>query len=153
MPQAQRRVLVVDDLPEIARFFEALGKRMAPFDVTVDTQTDGRRALDMIAKVRYDLVVSDFRLGEVDGLDVLTCARRASPKARRVLMTGYNEVPATMERILEARVDAYMQKPLQAQDVMLLLLELLTGNESTLNACRARARELESIGTREERMV
>lgn len=151
MPSVPRRVLVIDDLPEMRHFFEALGKRLARFDVVLETEADGTRAKERIAAGTYDLILSDFRMGAVDGLEVLAHARRESPKARRLLMTGYHEVPASMARILEARVDAYVQKPLRAQDVMLLLLDLLAGNEATIEACRARARELEAIGTREER--
>lgn len=151
MPLVPRRVLVVDDLPEMRRFFEALGKRMSRFDIALETEADGRRAKERIAAETFDLVLSDFRMGAVDGLDVLAHARRESPKARRLLMTAYHDVPASMARILDARVDGYVQKPLHAQDVMLLLLDLLAGNEATIEACRARARELEAIGTREER--
>lgn len=149
--EGAHRVLVVDDLQEITQFFAALARRMAPHGVEVETETDPRKALERIRSNGYALVVSDFRMREVDGLDVLKAAGEANPRGHRILMTGYNEIPAPMARIQEAQVDAYVQKPLRAQDLMLLILDFVHGNESTIAACRAKAREIELLGEREER--
>lgn len=145
-----RRVLVVDDLREIADFFDALSRRMAGHGVALTTETDSAKALEMLRRDRYDLVVSDFRMRDVDGVEVLKAAHAANPAGHRVLMTGYNEIPTPIARIREARVDAYLQKPLRSQDLMLLMLDLLNENEAVLDVCRQRARELESVGAREE---
>lgn len=146
----RREILVVDDLPEIGEFFRALMRRLREFDVHLTTEIDSERALRLVAENRYDLVVSDFRMRQVDGVQVLTQARQTNPNGRRILMTGYNEIPASVERIREASVDAYIQKPLKSQDLLLLIIDFLHGNPETLEACRAHARDLESMGSRED---
>lgn len=150
MGDPSRSVLVVDDLPEIADFFVALARRMSMQNVTLETETDPRRAIERIRGSHYDLVMSDFRMPHLDGIDVLKAALDRDPHGHRILMTGYNEIPTPVARIDEARVDAYVQKPLRVQDIMLLLLDFLHENEQAISVCRQKARELESLGRREE---
>jgi DNA-binding NtrC family response regulator len=145
-----RTVLVIDDLVEILRFFEALGQRLEPQGVRIVTESDPRRALERVRAEDYALVISDYRMREVDGLDVLKAARAARPEALRILMTGYNEINAPIARIREAQVDAYVQKPLRAQELSLLILDFLNRNEGTLRAFRKQARDLETMGAHEE---
>ncbi|HLE96102.1 MAG TPA: response regulator [Candidatus Thermoplasmatota archaeon] len=142
-----REVLVVDDMPEICDFLAALLGRARSLDVRVRTEINGARALDLVRTRPFDLVISDFRMREVDGIELLTAARLTHPQGLRVLMTGYNEIPATNDRIRQAKVDAYLQKPLRSQDLLLLVLELMTGNVDILASCRSQAREMETVGT------
>lgn len=145
-------VLVVDDLPEICGFFRGLMRQLKGFDVDLVTETDPVRAMALLGERRFDLVVSDFRMGAHDGAEVLARAHATNPTGVRVLMTGYNEVPTPLSRLQGARVDAYLQKPLRTQDLLLLLLHLVQRDLSTLDACRRNARELESLAQREEMM-
>lgn len=144
-----REVLVVDDLPEIGDFFRALMRRMREFDIKLTTEANSERALELVRANRYDLIISDFRMRQVDGIEVLTAARQQNADGLRVLMTGYNEIPTSMERIKEARIDAYVQKPLRSQDILLLIFDFLNGNRSAIDACRQEARELETMGSHE----
>lgn len=145
-----REVLVVDDLPEIGDFFRALMRRVKDFDIEITTEVKSQRALELVERTPFDLIISDFRMQQVDGIEVLTAARKRNPDGLRVLMTGYNEIPTSMDRIRGAKIDAYVQKPLRSHDVLLLIFDLLAGNQAALETCRAAARELEVVGSREE---
>lgn len=146
----KREVLVVDDVPEILELFQGLLRRVRKFDVSLAIEVNSARALDLVASKKFDLVVSDFRMRQVDGIEVLRAAREANPEGRRILMTGYNEVPASLERIQSAAVDAYVQKPLKSQDILILLNDFLEGNPEALAAARAQAREVESTAVAPE---
>ena len=145
-----REVLVVDDLPEITDFFRGLMRRLRDFEVHLATETDSQKALQLVRDRPFDLVVSDFRMRQVDGVEVLRAARERNPQGRRVLMTGYNEIPAPVDRIREASVDAYLQKPLKSQDLLLLIFDFLHENPQSLESCRRHARDLEHMAEREE---
>ena len=145
-----REVLVVDDLPEIGDFFKALIRRLREFDIHLHTEINSARALEMVRAKPFDLVVSDFRMRQVDGVEVLRAAYEKHPRGCRILMTGYNEIPASMERIREAYIDAYIQKPLKSQDLLLLIFDFLNGNKEAIEASRRYAREMEAMGAREE---
>ena len=145
-----REVLVVDDLPEIGDFFKALIRRLREFDIHLTTEVNSARALEMVRERPFDLVVSDFRMRQVDGIEVLRAAYEKNPKGLRILMTGYNEIPTSVERIRDARVDAYIQKPLKSQDLLLLIFDFLNGNKEAIESSRRYAREMETMGAREE---
>lgn len=151
--ERRREILVVDDLAEIGDFFRALMRRMKEFDIHLTTETDSERALDLVRANQYDLIISDFRMRQVDGVEVLSGARRAHPDGLRVLMTGYNEIPTSMERIRQAGIDAYVQKPLRSQDILLLIFDFLNRNAEALDVHRREARDLERMGAGEERQA
>lgn len=145
-----RHVLVVDDLPEIGDFFVRLMRHLKGFDIDLTTETDPERAIELLREKRFDLVVSDFRMKGHDGVDVLEAALASNPGAGRILMTGYNEIPAPVSRIRRARVDAYVQKPLRAQDLLLLIFNFLHHDPEAMEVCRRAAREMEDLGARED---
>lgn len=145
-----REVLVVDDLPEIGDFFKSLMRRLRDFDIHLVTEVNSARALEMVREKPFDLVVSDFRMRQVDGVEVLRAAFDKNPKGYRILMTGYNEIPTSVERIRDAKVDAYIQKPLKSQDLLILIFNFLNGNQETIDGCRRYAREMEELGAKEE---
>lgn len=149
---APKRILVVDDIPEICELFRSLHRRirLLPTEFTFDVNS--ARALNLVREAPYDLVISDFRMREVDGIEILQAARERNPQGRRILMTGYNEIPTSMERITAADIDAYVQKPLKTQEVLVLMLDMLTNNEEAISAYRRQAREIETLGSREETM-
>src|SRR5581483_1381816 len=146
-----REVLVVDDLPEIGQFFMGLLRHLKGFDIKLTTETDPERAIALLRERRFDLVVSDFRMKGRDGVDVLEAALASNPMAGRILMTGYNEIPAPVSRIRKARIDAYVQKPLRAQDLLLLIFNFLHHDAEAIEVCRRAAREMEALGDREDR--
>lgn len=150
VPPPAVRMLVVDDLPEICAFFRDVRRRIRTVDVDLVTETNSQRAIDQLRMGRFDLVVSDFRMREAHGIDVLRTARQANPVGHRILMTGYNEVPAPMDHIRDAAVDAYIQKPLDTQDLLLTLLSFLRGDASAIADFREHARELERVASQED---
>lgn len=146
------RALVVDDIPEICSMYRAIFRRIRGIDVELVVETDPEEAIRQIRESGpFDLVVSDFRMKGADGIDVLTAARERSPNGRRVLMTGYNEIPASIDRIRSARVDAYLQKPLKTQELLIMVSDLLAGDDAAIATYRSHAGELEEVAQREER--
>ena len=79
------RALVADDEPSGRKLLEAL---LTSLGARVDVADGGAAAVRMLEEGNYHLVVSDLQMPEVDGLEVLECARRRSPKATRVLVSG-----------------------------------------------------------------
>lgn len=146
----EKSVLFVDDVPEILHVLTAVAARVRPANLRVFAERDGARALDLVRSRPFDLVVSDFRMREVDGIEVLQAARRANPGGYRVLITGYNEIPTSIHRICDAGVDAYFQKPIHAQQLLLVLHDFLRVNAAAIAAWRAQARHLESLALLEE---
>ena len=90
------RLLIVDDEKNIRRsletFFQSCGHQ-------VQTAGDARAALDLLAASDgVDLVLTDFRMAEMNGLELLKEIKRSFPEASVVLMTAY----ATVENAVAA---------------------------------------------------
>lgn len=144
-----KRILVVDDLPEVVAMFKEASRRLRGLSVEMTTEVNSQRALELVKTHPFDLVVSDFRMSQVDGIELLTAARAADPRGYRILMTGYNEIPAGIDRIREANVDAYVQKPIRGAELVLLLTDFLQAKDVAIQEHRAAARELEEDAARD----
>lgn len=109
-----RSMLVVDDVPEICSFFERWCAIYRAHPIEVTTTGDPVEALALVSQRPFDVVISDFRMPHVSGVQVLAAARSLNPSGRRVLMTGYNEIPATAEEMAAAGLSARLRKPMFA---------------------------------------
>lgn len=82
------RVLLVDDNSHglIARksVLESLG-------LAVATAINGHEALDCLSRDEYQLMVTDYRMPEMDGIELIRLARQANPQLRVILLSGFVE--------------------------------------------------------------
>lgn len=101
------KVLVVDDEPLVRDFLvETLSRK----NLDVTPAEDGRKALQLLRDNEYDLVITDMKMPEVTGIDVLRKVKELSPRTVVVVITAY----ATVENAVEAmRLGAfnYLLKP------------------------------------------
>ncbi|HVL87148.1 MAG TPA: response regulator [Candidatus Thermoplasmatota archaeon] len=139
-----REALFVDDEPEICRFYERLLRHARHLPLRATIASDARQALALAHARPFDLVVSDFRMPGADGAAILTAARERNPGGRRVLVTGYNEIPAPLPRLREAGVEAYLQKPFDPVELFLIVVDFLEGRGRTIRTLAREAGELEA---------
>jgi DNA-binding NtrC family response regulator len=115
------RLLVVDDDAEsCAVVAEAL--RAEGYEV--DTALDGGSALDRAREGALDLVISDIRMPDLDGLTLLRRLREAGADTGVILMTAFGTVEAAMQAIKEGAYD-YVSKPLRLDEVLLTIRRAL----------------------------
>ena len=100
-------ILVVDDELLIRDllydFFTGQG-----WDIAV--AEDGEKALELIKTRKFDLVLSDIKMPEMDGLTLTNHVRQGNPELPVVLMTGYPSIESAVEA-LRHKVDDYVIKP------------------------------------------
>ncbi|MCL2700839.1 MAG: response regulator [Phycisphaerae bacterium] len=101
------RVLIVDDEPALrALLADALG----PGQYDLMFASNGREAMDLAAANSPDLIVTDLRLGDCTGLDVIDRLRQTRPNIPAVVITGHAD-PASLDQASSRRVDV-LDKPL-----------------------------------------
>lgn len=137
-----RRVLVVDDVAEIARVMRLAAQALARPRLEVAVAHSGEEALAALWRGRFDLVISDYRMPGVDGLEVLRVARLANPRGYRWLMTAYNEVPASPERVRAASLDALLHKPVPTDLFFRMLSGTFAGDARLIGRLREAASSL-----------
>jgi signal transduction histidine kinase len=113
MQIASRRILIVDDEPNVLRTLEAI---LREEDYSVDACGDGEQALQAIRERHYDLVLTDLKMPNVDGLAVLAEVRKRSPNTVTVMLTGYGSVDSAIEAVQLGAYE-YLVKPAEVPEL------------------------------------
>ena len=107
------RLLIVDDEKNIranlASFFESLGHE-------AETAESGRQARAMIEAAPFDLVLTDFRMAEMNGLELLSEIKRRRPESLVILMTAYGTVENAVAAMKAGAFD-YVTKPFSLEQI------------------------------------
>ncbi|MBK1717747.1 response regulator [Thiocystis violacea] len=118
--------MIVEDDPPTGALLMRMVKRTWS-DVSVILEADPRSALEHWRTVGADLILLDWGLPRMSGLDLLKQIRRSDKKAVCVMITAYSD----RDKVLAARacqVDAYITKPFDAKQVMASLSRIMTSH-------------------------
>jgi two-component system response regulator AtoC len=111
------RVLVVDDEPGLR---QSLGLLLADAGYEVVAEGDGQRALERALAEPFDLILSDVRMPEMDGLAFLRAYRSRGGTALVIMMSAYGGEEAALAAMKEGAYD-YIPKPFRPDEVVLTL--------------------------------
>jgi signal transduction histidine kinase len=106
-------LLVVDDEPDLVQSVQDLLRR----DYRVLGATRARQGLELMQTERVDIVMSDQRMPEMSGVEMLCQIREAYPDAVRLLITGYADLTAVIDAINQGNVYRYISKPFNHEDL------------------------------------
>ncbi|QSQ24648.1 sigma-54-dependent Fis family transcriptional regulator [Pyxidicoccus parkwayensis] len=109
------RILVVDDHEEMGQM---LRQPLEDAGYQVDLSTGGADAIAQLRARLYDVVLCDLRMEDVDGLDVLTAARKLDPELPVLLMTAFGAVETAVEAMKRGAYH-YVTKPFRLDEVLL----------------------------------
>src|SRR5438270_7431513 len=107
------RVLIVDDEESVTVTMAAI---LEMDGYSVATALRGVDALEQIEGEVFDLVLTDLRLDDFDGMDVLAAARRKSPDTVGIVLTGYASLESAVKALREGAYD-YMLKPADVEEL------------------------------------
>ena len=105
------RILVVDDERSMREMLAILLKREG-HEVTV--AENGHAAIELLNQRPFDLVVSDARMPDLDGLDVLRHARSVNPSIIAIMVTAYGS-PDLIRGVAQLGVNDYVEKPFNTE--------------------------------------
>jgi len=108
-------LLVVDDEPLGLKLIERTFAAEADMDVRVATSPV--RGLEIAERQELDLVISDQRMPQMDGLAFLARVRDRRPRAHRILLTAYPEMEVVLRAINEGLVYRFVLKPWDLDDM------------------------------------
>ena len=138
-------LLVVDDESEILQSLYRLFRK----DYEVHTAENAEQAMQIVDEQEIHLVISDMRMPEIDGSELLSRIKIASPNSIRILLTGYADLESTIRAINDAGVYSYVAKPWDNKELKLLVknalgyYQLQQDNQSLVNKLQLLNRSLE----------
>jgi len=118
-------ILIVDDeenmLKMLKTFFEEKGFKCY-------TAKNGKEALAVIEENEVDLVITDMKMPEMDGLELLRIIKEKHSNISAVIMTGFAEEYTTTEA-LNLGADGYITKPFRNKELLLILKRIQQLNQ------------------------
>jgi len=121
----KKSLLFVDDEIRILRTLKAMFRR----DYDVYLANSGKEALTLLDKKKMDVVVSDQRMPEICGDELLSKVREVQPQAIRMLLTGYMDKKAIIQTINEGEIFRFISKPWDSDEIKKIISEAATASE------------------------
>ncbi len=113
MNGAKLRIMVLDDEPIVCkRLKPALEKQ----GYEVDTFTLSSDAMEQIKQTDYDIIVTDLKMKGVDGMQLLTEAKRRSPKTEVIVITGFATLETARQSFQKGVFD-FIAKPFKLSEI------------------------------------
>ncbi|MEA3136616.1 MAG: adenylate cyclase [Thermoplasmata archaeon] len=120
---AKPRVLVVDDEADILAAMAAFLKDA--LGVEVVAADSGAAGLEVMAQGPVDLIVSDYRMPGMDGLQFLKRASELQPDAPRILLTAFPDMQLAINALNHARISRFITKPVDPDGLKTVITNLL----------------------------
>ena len=108
------RVLIVDDEDE---FRETLVARLKKRNLKVWGAESGRRALDLMETIVFDVVVLDIKMPGMDGIEALEQMKKKTQLTEVILLTGHASIEAGIEGMKLGAFD-YIMKPVNIDELL-----------------------------------
>ncbi len=141
----ERSLLIVED---DYSFLQRLAKALEQRGFIVSTAESVADGLLQVEKVAPAYAIVDMRLGDGNGLDVISALKRRRPDARGIILTGYGNIATAVNAVKLGAVD-YLAKPVDADDVVAALLALDNSKielpENPMSADRVRWEHIQRI--------
>lgn len=115
-------ILIIEDEP-LMRISISDALRNEGYQIT-DTGS-GNEGLRLVQNGNYDAVITDLRMPEVDGMNILKASKQTSPSTQVVMITAYATVHTAIEAMKEGAYD-YLTKPFSMEELLLMLNRILT---------------------------
>jgi len=118
-PGTKARLLFVDDEERILNALRSVFR----MNYEVLTAGNGAAALELVKKFRPHVVVSDQRMPEMTGVELLRQVKEAAPATVRLLLTGYSDLAAIVGSVNEGEVFRFVSKPWDNQEIQDIIAE------------------------------
>ncbi len=111
------KILVIDDDMDICHL---LKKFLSKNNYEVMTAHNGEMGLKLLEEIQPDLVMTDFRLGDMDGSEVITAIKSRMPNVPILVITGYSDIRIAVNVMKLGALD-YITKPLLPQEILMTI--------------------------------
>ena len=122
-------LLIVDDEPNIVNALRRMcqNSAIAPAipDLTITTFTSPLQALSYVTDHRVDLVISDYRMPDMDGAVFLTRVKAVQPDSARIILSACTDMDGIIRAINHAGIFRFVSKPWSDHDLKAAIIDVL----------------------------
>lgn len=123
MPKGLKKVLIVDDEETLTwSMAKSLAKDKDKYEVMI--ANNGSEALQLLKVNRVDLVISDIRMPDINGLDLLVMVKKEYPETKVIIMTAYGSSDVQKEANQRGSL-FYIEKPFEISDIRKIIIDLI----------------------------
>ena len=109
------RVLLVDDEPVV---LTSLRETLRPEGFTIALANSAREALELARLHTFAVVVSDYQMPEMNGVDLLAEIRKLRPEAGRILVSAVPTAECMIDAVNEAQISRFILKPWRREELV-----------------------------------
>ncbi len=113
MPTNSYKILVIDDDLSMRELLEHMLSKQYQHVVCAES---GKKAISMLKKNNYDLLLCDIRLGDITGLDVLRASKAQNPETVVIMISAYSSAETAVEAMNHGAYD-YVPKPFNIEEL------------------------------------
>lgn len=112
-----KKILIIDDDMDLCLL---LSRFLTKNGYETEMSHSGSKGIAKFQEGRFDVVICDYRLGDMEGIDVLKALRKDNPGVKVLMITGYSDIKTAVEVIKLGAFD-YIVKPLIPDEVLSVL--------------------------------
>lgn len=120
-----KRLLIIDDEVAIGQLLNRFLTKNG-YDITF--VTTGKKGIDIVKKEKFDLVLCDFRLPDMDGLEALNALKNIDRSIKVIIITGYSDVKIAV-KCVKMGASEYVTKPIYPEEILMSVSEALKEKE------------------------
>ncbi len=120
-----KKILVIDDEIDICML---LKRFLTKKEFLVETAQSGRKGLQLLEEFEPDIVMTDFRLGDSTGTDLLVSIKSRSPQIPVLIITGYSDIKDAVS-VMKLGAYDYITKPLFPEEILVTVNKALEDAE------------------------
>lgn len=121
-------VLIIDDDPTFCLMLKSF---LSKKDFATETAFSGAEAINQVKNNNFDIVLSDFRLPDTDGLELLENIREIKPGTPVIIMTSYADIRIAV-KAMKIGAYEYVTKPVNPDEILLTIKNALNRDKDIM---------------------
>ncbi|MHC4109983.1 MAG: response regulator transcription factor [Planctomycetota bacterium] len=121
---AKQHIFFVDDEPKVRKVVD---RTLEQIGLTVSCFACAADCLEQLSSQKCDLLITDVKMPEMDGIELLSEAKRMIPLLSVIVITGYGDIPMVV-RAMKAGASDFIEKPLSRRSLLLAVESVLKRN-------------------------
>jgi len=124
MNHSDYRILIIDDEEDL---LNVMAEVLELESYCIDTALTGTKALELLARNQYNLVITDLNITDIVGWKLADIVYAKYPDCRIILATGWG-LKITTEKCIRHNINGLLYKPFKMQDILEVVSKVLAGS-------------------------